>query len=77
MPRVPLKNIAAIGGAVMISIDSTTPIPPCCSAMLLMLSGPAPSSALAQNDAATAITMSVASVTMTLSNASENIVPNP
>ena len=61
----------------MISMVSTSPIPPCCNAMLLIPSGPAPSRALVQNDAATAITMSVARVTMTLRTASENIVPSP
>ncbi|WP_414577173.1 hypothetical protein [Stenotrophomonas sp. FR024] len=34
LPNVPWKNIAAIGGAVRISVVRIRPMPPCCSAML-------------------------------------------
>ena len=36
LPSVPWKNIAAIGGAVRISVVRINPMPPCCIAMLDM-----------------------------------------
>jgi hypothetical protein len=34
LPSVPWKNIAAIGGAVRISVVRIRPMPPCCSTLL-------------------------------------------
>jgi hypothetical protein len=34
-PKVPWKNMAAIGGAVRINVMRISPIPPCCIAWLL------------------------------------------
>jgi len=82
VPNVPWKNIAAIGGAVRIRVVRIKPIPPCCSAMLLMPSvrfvlSSAPSAAAPQNEAATRATISIAMPVMAASTAIENIVPMP
>jgi len=82
VPSVPWKNIAAIGGAVKISVVRINPMPPCCSAMLLMPSvrlvlNSAPNADAPQNEAATRATISIAIPVIAASTAIENMVPIP
>ena len=73
-----MKNIAAIGGALTISMVRITPMPPCCIAIAVRLScGVTVTQSATQNAIPTAISMSMASVIMTVSSASENKVPRP
>ncbi len=82
LPSVPWKNIAAIGGAVRISVVRIRPMPPCCSAMLDMPSlkfspNGLPSNELPQKAPASLATISIAMVVIAASTAIENIVPIP
>ncbi len=83
LPKVPWKNMAAIGGAVRIKVVRINPMPPCCIAWLVMPSLDAPmsgnlfTSAVIQNEADTRITMSSAIETIAASTAMENMVPIP
>ncbi|KLD71053.1 hypothetical protein Y887_09195 [Xanthomonas pisi DSM 18956] len=79
---MPWKNIAAIGGAVRISVVRIKPMPPCCNAWLLIpevKSWPntEPSSEDPQKAMDTLVTMSKAMDVMTASTDMEKKVPIP
>ncbi len=82
LPKVPWKNMAAIGGDVRINVVRIRPIPPCCKAMLDIPSvklSPikVPTNAEPQNDSATLATNFIAIAVIAASTAIENIVPMP
>ena len=82
LPKVPWKNIAAIGGEVRINVVKIKPIPPCCKAMLDMPSvkfSPIrlPSRVEPQKASATFATIFIAIAVIAANTAIENIVPMP